>query len=71
MPHDNLKQTPERHWRKSSYSNSDGGVCIEVDDAHPGHVRDSKDPHGPRLEFTPTAWATFVTATTTGEFGTV
>ncbi|MFJ5881193.1 DUF397 domain-containing protein [Kitasatospora cineracea] len=71
MAHDDLKQTAERRWRKSSYSNSDGGECIEVDDAHPGHVRDSKDPDGPHLAFTPTTWAAFVTATTNGEFGTI
>ncbi|QKW21962.1 DUF397 domain-containing protein [Kitasatospora sp. NA04385] len=60
-----------RQWRKSSYSNNDGGVCIEVDDANPGHVRDSKDPGGPHLEFAPGAWAAFVSATVSGEFGTV
>ncbi|QKW20112.1 DUF397 domain-containing protein [Kitasatospora sp. NA04385] len=69
MPH-HEPSAMERRWRKSSHSNSDGGDCIEVDDANPGHVRDSKDPHGPHLEFTPTTWAAFVTATTTGRFGT-
>lgn len=35
-------------WRKSSYSNADGGECVEVADGHPGIVpiRDSKHPHG-------------------------
>ncbi|MFJ1704644.1 DUF397 domain-containing protein [Kitasatospora sp. NPDC088346] len=56
-------------WRKSSYSNGDGGECVEVDDAAPGTVRDSKDPDGPRLAFTPAAWQAFVTATARGEFG--
>jgi hypothetical protein len=48
------------HWRKSSYSNEDGGNCVEVA-AHPGaiHVRDSKDPEGPALTFSPAAWAAF------------
>ncbi|WP_329566441.1 DUF397 domain-containing protein [Kitasatospora sp. NBC_01266] len=55
-------------WRKSSYSNNDGGACIEVDDAAPGRVRDSKDPNGPSLAFPPTAWQAFVHATATGEF---
>ncbi|MFF2659355.1 DUF397 domain-containing protein [Kitasatospora sp. NPDC058032] len=31
-------------------------------------VRDSKDPHGPSLTFTSTAWASFVTAVRTGDF---
>ncbi|GAA2840583.1 hypothetical protein GCM10010505_74370 [Kitasatospora aburaviensis] len=58
-------------WRKSSYSGGSGGNCIEVDDARPGSVRDSKDPEGPRLRFTPAAWQAFVTAAVDGEFGTV
>ncbi|MFF7156926.1 DUF397 domain-containing protein [Streptomyces sp. NPDC088197] len=49
-------------WRKSSYSSEQGGECIEVA-AHPAavHVRDSKDPQGPSLTFTPAAWAAFAT----------
>ncbi|WP_395295697.1 Scr1 family TA system antitoxin-like transcriptional regulator [Kitasatospora hibisci] len=39
--------------------------------ARPGSVRDSKDPEGPRLRFTPAAWQAFVTAAANGEFGTV
>ncbi|MFB7943695.1 DUF397 domain-containing protein, partial [Kitasatospora phosalacinea] len=46
----------EATWRKSSYSDGNGGECVEVDDANPGTVRDSKDPHGPRLTFTTHAW---------------
>ncbi|QKW18447.1 DUF397 domain-containing protein [Kitasatospora sp. NA04385] len=65
-----LASTEPRSWRKSSYSNGDGGDCIEVDDSNPGHVRDSKDPSGPVLEFSPTAWSSFVTATVNGEFRT-
>ncbi|MFD8784631.1 DUF397 domain-containing protein [Kitasatospora sp. NPDC059599] len=57
-------------WRKSSHSNNDGGMCIEVDDVRPGRVRDSKDPDGPRLDFAPAAWQAFVTAVRAGEFGT-
>lgn len=50
------------HWRKSSYSNSDGGNCIEVADGYPGviPVRDSKTPTGPVLLLNPTAWSDFV-----------
>ncbi len=50
-------------WFKSSYSSSgDGNDCVEVATA-PGlvHVRDSKDPHGPRLGFASAAWADFMT----------
>jgi len=50
-------------WRKSSRSNSTGGACVEVADNLPGviGVRDSKNPTGPTLTFTPTAWRTFIT----------
>lgn len=56
-------------WRKSSYSNGDGGDCVEHDDARPGAVRDSKDPAGPILTFGPAAWQSFVAAIARGEFG--
>ncbi|MER0480426.1 DUF397 domain-containing protein [Streptomyces sp. Edi2] len=51
-------------WRKSSYTNGDGGDCVEVVDDLPGivPVRDSKDPHGPAIVFPATAWSTFVAA---------
>lgn len=47
-------------WRKSSYSTSNGGNCVEVADA-PGTVlvRDTKDRTGPMLRFGPDAWRTF------------
>ncbi|MGF1429297.1 DUF397 domain-containing protein [Kitasatospora sp. LaBMicrA B282] len=50
-------------WRKSSYSQQ-GGACIEVAANLPTHipVRDSKDPHGPALAFTPTAFTAFLAA---------
>jgi hypothetical protein len=48
-------------WRKSSHSSGDGGECVEIAEC-PGtvHVRDSKDPEGPALAFTPDAWTAFV-----------
>ncbi|MET9175411.1 DUF397 domain-containing protein [Streptomyces misionensis] len=50
-------------WRKSSYSNTSGGDCLEVSDNHPTTpVRDSKNPHDPVLLFTDPAWAAFVGA---------
>ncbi|MFI6932971.1 DUF397 domain-containing protein [Streptomyces sp. NPDC050287] len=49
-------------WRKSSYSNGDGGNCVEVADGVPGvvPVRDSKVPGGPVLLVRSAAWAEFV-----------
>ncbi|MGC5054783.1 DUF397 domain-containing protein [Micromonospora sp. DT48] len=48
-------------WRKSTRSNGSGN-CIEVANDFGGWVglRDSKDPIGPVLAFSPAAWATFV-----------
>ncbi|MFG2107006.1 DUF397 domain-containing protein [Micromonospora chersina] len=49
-------------WRKSTRSGSNGGACVEVADNLPGvvGVRDSKDPTGPVLAFTPQTWRAFV-----------
>ena len=51
----------EPNWAKSSYSSDEGGECVEVA-ATPGTIliRDSKNPDGPRLTFTPTTWADFL-----------
>ncbi|MCX4857411.1 DUF397 domain-containing protein [Streptomyces canus] len=51
-------------WSKSSYSNGDGGNCVEVADNIPGlvPVRDSKVPAGPTLLLTAGAWAPFIEA---------
>jgi hypothetical protein len=57
-------------WRKSSYSGSNGGNCIEVANNVPGvvAVRDSKDPDGPVLAFAPDEWRAFTAAIKAGEF---
>ncbi|MEU8760608.1 DUF397 domain-containing protein [Streptomyces sp. NPDC048659] len=51
-------------WRKSSFSGSTGGECLEVSDSVPGvvPVRDSKRPAGPVLMVHAAAWQTFVDA---------
>ncbi|MGH3797674.1 MAG: DUF397 domain-containing protein [Pseudonocardiaceae bacterium] len=58
-----------RNWRKSSYSQGEG-ACVEVADLSDGHraVRDSKDPSGPALVFTPGEWAAFTAGIRDGEF---
>ncbi|MGW7573594.1 DUF397 domain-containing protein [Streptomyces sp. NPDC054765] len=53
-------------WFKSSYSDSsNSSECVEVA-CTPGTVlvRDSKVTQGPRLGFTPGAWADFLSYTT-------
>ncbi|MEU7283059.1 DUF397 domain-containing protein [Streptomyces sp. NPDC045431] len=57
----------ELTWVKSSYSTNDGPACVEVAATTSAvHVRDSKNIPGPRLGFTPTTWADFVTYATGG-----
>lgn len=56
-------------WRKSSRSNGQAN-CVEIADLDGGHraVRDSKDPAGPVLTFTPAEWAAFTAGVRAGEF---
>ena len=49
-------------WRKSSYSGSNGGECIEVATAGAVLVRDTADRSGPVLTFTAEAWQAFTAA---------
>ncbi|MGN9781793.1 DUF397 domain-containing protein [Nonomuraea sp. ZG12] len=58
-------------WRKSTYSGSDGGNCVEIADLSGGRrgVRDSKNPTGPVLVFTPGEWDAFIAGVKGGEFG--
>ena len=59
-----------RAWRKSSHSLNEDACCVEVAD-FPGEpaVRDSKDPDGPVLRFTPQAWTAFVSEVRSGACG--
>ncbi|MGW4773602.1 DUF397 domain-containing protein [Nocardia sp. NPDC004278] len=59
----------EARWFKSSYSESNG-QCVEVAFLSGGRVgvRDSKNPTGPALVFTPGEWAAFTAGVTHGEF---
>ncbi|MBB1246843.1 DUF397 domain-containing protein [Streptomyces durbertensis] len=51
-------------WVKSSYSNTDGGDCVEwapsIVTCGVVVVRDSKSPEGPHLLFGPRTWSSFV-----------
>lgn len=59
----------DAQWRKASKSNGQGGACVEV--ATVGGrvaVRDSKNPNGGVLLFTPNQWTTFLNDIRRGEF---
>jgi hypothetical protein len=60
---------PDAHtWKKSSYSGGNGD-CVEVASLGDGvAVRDSKNPDGPRLYFTPSEWEAFRQGVKAGEF---
>lgn len=57
-------------WRKASYSNGNGGDCVEVADLAGGHwaVRDSKHPGGAVLIVGSAEWSDFTSAIRTGRF---
>lgn len=63
-------------WRKSTYSGGNGGQCVQVA-AIPGRrdetgricaVRDSKNPRGPVLAFSPGSWQRFTAEVRAGRF---
>ena len=57
----------ELNWFKSSYSSSGSGDCLEVAlTPVTVHVRDSKNPQGPRLTLSPAAWTGFLSYATRG-----
>jgi hypothetical protein len=52
---------PTTSWYKSSYSNGDGGNCVEVSQPEAGlRVRDSKRPSGPMIDIGASAWGAFI-----------
>jgi hypothetical protein len=57
------------NYIKSTYSSTNGS-CVEVAPCACGdvRVRDSKDPNGPMLTFTPAEWTAFTRGAKAGEF---
>jgi hypothetical protein len=55
-------------WKKSSFSNGQGGACVEIATNLPAvvAVRDSKNPDGGVLRFGPDEWKTFLEGIRTG-----
>jgi len=63
------RSDPAGGWRKSNYSGS-GNNCVEVRTSHDSGiaVRDSKNPHGGILTFTPGQWRAFTRTIKTGGY---
>jgi hypothetical protein len=59
-------------WRKSSHSGGqEGSSCVEVASVPPERMiatRDSKNPHGPALCFTPAEWSGFLRQVRRGSY---
>lgn len=57
-------------FKKSSASQGANTDCVEVAHTADGGraIRDSKDPNGPVLFFTPTEWKAFASGVRGGEF---
>ncbi|MFI1419234.1 DUF397 domain-containing protein [Streptomyces sp. NPDC020731] len=53
-------------WFKSSYSDDEGGDCVEVAVTDAVHIRDSENPTGPDLHITASAWSAFLDAVPPG-----
>jgi hypothetical protein len=55
-------------WHKSTHSGQRGN-CVEIADNLLGvlAIRDSKNPDGPKLLFTPAAWRAFTTSVKSGD----
>ncbi|MGI5329111.1 DUF397 domain-containing protein [Actinomadura nitritigenes] len=55
------QETSTTRWRTSSYSGGSGTECVEVGSmTRRVMARDSKDPSGPVLAFSPAEWAVFL-----------
>ena len=65
-----IARNPSARWLKSSYSGPTGN-CVEIAFLAGGEiaVRNSREPEGPALVFTPTEWGAFLSGARDGEFG--
>ncbi len=61
--------TSALNWRRSSYSGSSGGQCVEVAASGRVLVRDSKNPDRGRLGFSTQTWREFAVRIKSGNAG--
>ncbi|MFI0728939.1 DUF397 domain-containing protein [Streptomyces sp. NPDC021225] len=64
-----MNSKTELVWIKSSYSSSEGGMCVEVATGPTAiRIRDSKHAQGPQLAFHIREWGAFIGSLSAGEF---
>ncbi|WP_326829362.1 DUF397 domain-containing protein [Streptosporangium sp. NBC_01810] len=65
------QNTQDLTWYKSTLSGANNDNCVEVANLPSGGraVRDSKNPNGPTLSFSPDRWRAFIGGVKNGEFG--
>jgi hypothetical protein len=60
------EHSPGLRWQRSSFCSSNG--CVEVARTQRSvHVRDTKDPEGPRLDVPVEAWREFIASIKRGD----
>lgn len=66
---DDIQASDKFLWRASSFCGPNG-PCVEFAKLPNGeiNVRDSKDPSGPVLHYTPAEWKAFIAGAKAGEF---
>ncbi|MFB8766804.1 DUF397 domain-containing protein [Nocardiopsis alba] len=55
-----------RTWHKSSYSNAEGGQCVEVSEGRTTNVRDTRNRSLSELSMPASEWSALLSALRTG-----
>ncbi|MFE1100286.1 DUF397 domain-containing protein [Nocardiopsis alba] len=54
------------HWKKSTYSNANGGQCVEVAEGATTHIRDTQNRDLSELTLPAREWTALLSAVHTG-----